>query len=140
MAPKHDVSQSKEASPSKQMRITTLSPTTTTSRPPDPKPAIEQNTPPAVLPTTPSPLLEPVSNDQPSTRKPIPSSTTSTDTLPSSSASIQMASASSQPTPPTNTQLQPTVMQGTIGAVRPTPDTSLFNPDRISTCPEPLVK
>ncbi|KIO06731.1 hypothetical protein M404DRAFT_24416 [Pisolithus tinctorius Marx 270] len=137
MAPKRDASHSKEASPSQRMRITMSSPTTSTSSPNDP--TIEQSSPSTPLPTTLSLLLEAVSSDQHSCGEPVPSSTPSTDTLPGLRVSDQMASASSQSNPSSNTQLPPTTIQGTIGAVRPTPDTTSFDPDCISTCPKPLL-
>ncbi|KIO10712.1 hypothetical protein M404DRAFT_20964 [Pisolithus tinctorius Marx 270] len=138
MAPKRDASQSKEASPSKRIRITTSAPTTTNST--TDNPTVEQSRPPTPLPTTLSPPHEPVSGNEPSYSKPDPSSTPSTDTLPGSRASVQTTSTSSQTTPSNNTQLPSAIIQGTIGTVRPTPDPGLFDPNRISTCPEPLLK
>ncbi|KIN94081.1 hypothetical protein M404DRAFT_35383 [Pisolithus tinctorius Marx 270] len=120
------------------MRTTTSTPTTTSSAADDP--GVEQSPPPAPLTTTSSPLREPPSGDQPSFSKPDSSSTPSTDTLPSLRASVPAASASSQTTPSSNTQLPSTMIQGTIGAVRPILDSRLFDPDCISTCPESLLK
>ncbi|KIO07246.1 hypothetical protein M404DRAFT_23696 [Pisolithus tinctorius Marx 270] len=87
--------------------------------------------------------------DLPSCNDHDPSSTPSTDTLPSTSTSVstgitaapQLQEAStSQPTnPPDNILHKPTIIPGTISAVGPPPEPCLFDPDRISACPKPLL-
>ncbi|KIN94897.1 hypothetical protein M404DRAFT_34600 [Pisolithus tinctorius Marx 270] len=147
MAPKRDAAQPKDASPPKCVRIAASSLVSSTPTTCD---TIIQRTPPptSMVPTTsnlqePDALLHPPSNDSD------PTSTPSTGTLPSTTMSIttdtssahQTTDCQSQETPPPPSQSTPaTVSSGTISAIGKTPNPCLFDPNRVSTCPEPLLK
>ncbi|KIN94265.1 hypothetical protein M404DRAFT_35241 [Pisolithus tinctorius Marx 270] len=144
MAPKRDAPQPKEASVPKRMRTAAPSQTSIAN-----KLSVLETASPArdTPPTTP--------RDHPACDDPDYSSTPSTDTLPSTcppiasdvpapkeTVSSHLEESPNPPPKPTtsNNPFPSSVIPGTIATVGPPPDSRLFDPERISTCPEPLLK
>ncbi|KIN97959.1 hypothetical protein M404DRAFT_31773 [Pisolithus tinctorius Marx 270] len=144
MAPKRDAPQPKEASVPKQMRTAAPSQTSIANRLSVPETASPARDTP---PTTP--------RDHPACDDPDYSSTPSTDTLPSTCPPIASDVPAPKETIPSHLEESPnplpkpttsnnpypsSVIPGTIAMVGPPPDSRLFDLERISTCPEPLLK
>ncbi|KIN97636.1 hypothetical protein M404DRAFT_32109 [Pisolithus tinctorius Marx 270] len=144
MAPKRDASQTKEASPPKRMRTTATSNDTTN----------QQTTAPSSLTATASNQPDSALSQPPSCSEPNPSSTPSTDTLPSTGISVtpegpsphqaaasqlQESSAPSHSSPSDSTLPPPTAITTSVDALVPVPESSSFDLDRISTCPDRLL-
>lgn len=95
------------------------------------------------------------SEPQPTSGEHDDSSTPSTDTLPSTSTScttdqstahqtvrsgLQKSAGSPPETHSNDIPLPPPATPGTVGAVGPPPDSGVLDPERVATCPEPLLR
>ncbi|KIO00566.1 hypothetical protein M404DRAFT_29493 [Pisolithus tinctorius Marx 270] len=144
MAPKRDASQMKKASPPKRTRTTAMSNDTTN----------QQTTAPSSLTATVSNQPDSALSQPPSCSEPNPSSTPSTDTLPSmgvlvtpegpshhqaAASQLQESSAPSHSSPSDSTLPPPTAITTSVDTLVPVPESSSFDLDRISTCPDRLL-